>query len=133
MKAIEFKEQNIVFGENQKEYQPLPAHVEKNGIATFCFELTEAEARKFMKSGRIFITRLTFNAPVQPIKASFNKQPTFPVDHKDFSSEVSRWSKTGEATMKLQFSYWAESNESIKIWLSTCTFGAPLQPLKITV
>lgn len=52
MKPKKFQEANVVYGEGQPEYKPLPAHKTKEGQAIFCFELDEAE-RKNSRNGRI--------------------------------------------------------------------------------
>lgn len=73
MKAVEFEGQNVVFAENQPEYESLPAFVSKDvkGIpATFCFELDEDELNQVKNTGKIFITILTFGHPLQPIHGS---------------------------------------------------------------
>ena len=46
MKQKKFQEANVVYGEGQPEYKPLPAHKTKEGQAIFCFELDEAERKK---------------------------------------------------------------------------------------
>lgn len=43
MKPKKIQEANVVYGEGQPEYKPLPAHKTKEGQAIFCFELDEAE------------------------------------------------------------------------------------------
>jgi hypothetical protein len=37
MKSVEFPEQTIAIAKDQKEYNPLPAHVE-GGVVTSCWE-----------------------------------------------------------------------------------------------
>ena len=49
MKPKKFQEANVVYGEGQPEYKPLPAHKTKEGQAIFCFELDEKNSR----NGRI--------------------------------------------------------------------------------
>ena len=46
MKAKKFKEANVVYGENQPKYLPLPAHKTEEGQAIFCFELDEEERKQ---------------------------------------------------------------------------------------
>lgn len=53
MKPKKFQEANVVYGEGQPEYKPLPAHKTKEGQAIFCFELDEAERKKIAENGRI--------------------------------------------------------------------------------
>lgn len=51
MKPKKFQEANVVYGEGQPEYKPLPAHKTKEGQAIFCFELDEAERKKIAETG----------------------------------------------------------------------------------
>ena len=68
MKAISFKEQTIVIGENQDEYLSLPAfqHNDRFGTLTFCWKPTFKERLKIMFGGNIWQSVLTFNSPLQP-------------------------------------------------------------------
>lgn len=69
MKPIKFKEQNIVFAENQEPYLPLPAYIDnKQGGRIFhCWSLTLLERLKILFTGVLWINVLTFNNPPQPI------------------------------------------------------------------
>ena len=81
MKAITFDEVNIIFGKGQEDiYQPLPSCVEQNCEngdnsfrATMCFELTEEEKEEIVKTGKIWLSVLTFGQPIQPIRSSILK------------------------------------------------------------
>lgn len=70
MKHINFKDQNIVYGENQKEYNPLPGLYFKDnkGPVITCWKLNFKERLKIIFSGKLWLQQLTFNAPLQPIK-----------------------------------------------------------------
>jgi hypothetical protein len=71
MKAIPFKEQNIVFGENQEEYLPLPAYYERasqEGYVITCHALTWRERWAVFFTGKVWAMQITFHRPVQPIK-----------------------------------------------------------------
>lgn len=76
MRIVEFPQQNVVYGIDQTEYQPLPAHKvpnDKTGTTVFCFELTDEEMEAVKLNGnKIFFTQLTFNNPLQPVNASVN-------------------------------------------------------------
>lgn len=68
MTPVKFKGHNVVFAENQPEYNSLPAHVDtENGVVVTCWELTENEREAFLKDGRIYLQQITFNQPLQPI------------------------------------------------------------------
>lgn len=70
MKPIPFKGQNVVFGEGQKEYQPLPALKLHDGQVITCWELSEEEILSLIDTRCIFINQLTFNSLLQPILPS---------------------------------------------------------------
>ena len=67
MKPVEFTEQNVVFAKGQPEYLPLPAHRTPNGAVTSCWELTAEEREEVARTGKIYLTCLTFNRPLQPV------------------------------------------------------------------
>lgn len=73
MKPKKFQEANVVYGEGQPEYKPLPAHKK----AIFCFELDEAERKKIAETGELWVSLLTFNQPLQPIFITINKSDLF--------------------------------------------------------
>lgn len=65
MKAIKFKEQNVVFAENQPEYLPLPAYKEDSGEVIFCESLSFSERIRVLFTGKIiWVSLLTFNKPL---------------------------------------------------------------------
>lgn len=68
MKAIKFKDQNIVFGENQKEYKVLPALKinSKEGFVITCWKMSFIERLYTLITGKIWMNTITFNAPLQP-------------------------------------------------------------------
>lgn len=70
MKAIEFKEVNVRYAENQEEYETLPAYKQENderGLMVCCFELSPEELTEINKDGKIWLSVLTFNNPLQPV------------------------------------------------------------------
>ncbi|MCS3000921.1 hypothetical protein NXW41_22285 [Bacteroides thetaiotaomicron] len=77
MKPKKIQEANVVYGEGQPEYKPLPAHKTKEGQAIFCFELDEAERKKIAETGELWVSLLTFNQPLQPIFITINKSDLF--------------------------------------------------------
>lgn len=76
MKPIEFEEQNVVYGENQPEYIPLPALKFEDGTVITCWKLSWKEAFRVLFTRKIWHSMLTFNNPLQPTCIS--------TDHKDF-------------------------------------------------
>jgi len=68
MKPIEFEDSNMKVAEHQKEYQPLPAHMdEETGLLTSCWELTADDLEVIKRTGRIYLQQQTFGRPMQPI------------------------------------------------------------------
>ncbi len=69
MKPINFDGANVVYGKDQPQYLPLPAQKINNdyGQVITCWELTEDEKKKVIETGQIFLSMLTFGAPLQPI------------------------------------------------------------------
>lgn len=72
MKPIKFKEQNVIYAKNQPEYRPLPAHKTKDGVVTSCWQMTFKERLKVLFFGKIYLSMLTFNMPLQPILISID-------------------------------------------------------------
>lgn len=76
MKPIEFPEGNVIFAKDQPEYEPLPAYKKPNdpqGLVVVKFELSPEEMGAIFESGTIYLSMLTFNQPLQPIRLSVLK------------------------------------------------------------
>lgn len=67
MKPIEFKDQNVIYAKDQPEYNPLPAHKSEDGIVTSCWQLDKEDLDEINKTGKIWLSQLTFNKPLQPV------------------------------------------------------------------
>lgn len=67
MTPIEFPGHNIVFAKDQPEYQPLPAMIMPDGQVITCWELTKEEIEQISSTGKLYLSQLTFNQPLQPI------------------------------------------------------------------
>lgn len=72
MKPIAFKGQNIVFGADQPEYLPLPALRMPDGEVITCWELDAAEIESIVKNKCFYLSQLSFNQPLQPIRPMAN-------------------------------------------------------------
>lgn len=72
MKPKEFKGQNVVFGEGQPEYLPLPALRMPDGEVITCWELTDEEISDIVKNKCFYLSQLTFNGSLQPIRPMAN-------------------------------------------------------------
>lgn len=68
MKAIEFKEMNVVYAKNQPEYRPLPAFKDdgKEGAVVFCQQLSFVERVRVLFTGKIWGQMLTFGNNLNP-------------------------------------------------------------------
>jgi len=73
MKIFKFKESNIIFAENQPEYLPLPAYKTRDGMVISCWGLSFFERLRFIFAGKIWLSVLTFNHPLQPLMLSTKK------------------------------------------------------------
>lgn len=67
MKPIKFEGHNVVYAENQPEYNPLPAFKAENGTIVTCWELTNEDFERIVETRRIYLSVMTFNNPLQPI------------------------------------------------------------------
>lgn len=67
MKPVAFKEATCEYATNQKEYMPLPAHVDRHGVVTSCWELTKEELEAIAKGKKLYVQCMTFGAALQPI------------------------------------------------------------------
>ena len=87
MKPVRFEEVNVVLGENQPEYVPLPALVKdytvrqgddaaviKNGEVVTCWELSDEEVADIVKNKRLYLSVLTFGKPFKPVCLSTKKE-----------------------------------------------------------
>jgi hypothetical protein len=68
MTPVEFKEQNCTYAKDQPEYIPLPAFRDDQGRVISCWKLTPEEIAKISETGIIWVSLLTFNQPLQPIR-----------------------------------------------------------------
>lgn len=68
MKPVDFKEQNVVFAENQPEYQALPALKIRGheGQVVSCWGLSFRERLRVLFTGKVWMTLLSFNKPLTP-------------------------------------------------------------------
>ena len=73
MKAIEFSEANTVFAKNQPEYLQLPAYRSPEGVVVTCYQLTWKERFAILFGGKIWLSLLTFNKPLQPQRITVEK------------------------------------------------------------
>lgn len=68
MKAVPFKNQNRVFGENQPQYIPLPVNESKDGYRVIsCWKMTFKDRLRALFTGRVYVASLTYRSPLQPL------------------------------------------------------------------
>lgn len=76
MKPVSFKEQNIVFARDQREYIPLPAFRNPNdprGQVISCWKGNFLDRLIFLFTGKVWLNLLSFNKPVTPSIVSIRK------------------------------------------------------------
>lgn len=73
MIPIAFKEHNVIIAKDQRQYKQLPAHSSKDGKVVTCWKLSFTEWWKFLFTGKMWLTVLTFNNPLQPLKPEISK------------------------------------------------------------
>jgi len=69
MEPCKFKQSNITYGENQKEYLPLPAHIDpldKEGKVTTRWQLSWWERLTVLFTGKFWFMQMTFGGRLQP-------------------------------------------------------------------
>lgn len=62
-----------VYAKDQPEYLPLPSRVDSSGTVVTCWKLTWRERLTVLFRGTFYLTLLTFNRPLQPIRCSIDK------------------------------------------------------------
>lgn len=79
MKPIKFKESNVTYGEGQKEYLPLPAHLDAGvkGYVITCWKLSIIERIRLFITGRLWLSQMSFQQPLQPQYATTKKSDIF--------------------------------------------------------
>lgn len=81
MKPIKFKYCNVVYAENQPEYQNLPAlKLENdNGEIISCWKLSFKERLIILFTGKMWLSLLSFNKPLTPSFLSVNRKEVFTI------------------------------------------------------
>ena len=77
MNPIKFKQCNVEMAKDQEEYRTLPASIipgpYKEVIS--CWKLTWKERIKILFTGKLFLSMLTFNGPLQPVQIQLEFNP----------------------------------------------------------
>lgn len=68
MTPVEFDGMNSIVGVGQPQYRPLPTmrHKDTRGKVTSCWKGNIKERFIFLLTGRMYLTLITFNNPIQP-------------------------------------------------------------------
>ncbi|MEN6566771.1 MAG: hypothetical protein ABFC57_10760 [Veillonellales bacterium] len=84
MKPIKFKHQNIIFAENQPEYQPLPALKinSEQGEVISCWGLSIKERLIILFTGRVWVSLMSFNKPLTPSYLSVKRKDVYSISNK---------------------------------------------------
>ena len=93
MKPIKFKDQTVVFAENQPEYGNLPAlRIDSpQGEVVTCWKMTLGERLKVIFTGRVWLSLMSFNKPLTPSFMSVNRKEIYSrSDDKDFKKIIDK-------------------------------------------
>lgn len=79
MKPTKFKDQNSVYAENQPEYLQLPALKldTPEGHVISCWKLSFWERITILFTGRVWLSLLSFNKPLNPSFMSVNRNDVY--------------------------------------------------------
>ena len=82
MKPVEFKEQNVVYAENQKPYLPLPAFKADTprGEVVSCWELNFIERVRILFTGKLWVSLMSFDKPLTPSFLSTKKSDVLTIN-----------------------------------------------------
>ena len=68
----------VEYAKNQPEYLTLPARRDREGTVVTCWKLTWRERLRIFLRGTFYLTVLTFNSPLQPIRVDLEKPEVQP-------------------------------------------------------
>lgn len=90
MTPKKFKECNVVFAENQDEYENLPAFKNntQGGEVITCWNLNFKERLRILYKGELWLNMLTFNKPLTPVYLTTNKNDIFEKKNKSFLTKI---------------------------------------------
>lgn len=75
MEPKKFKEANVVMGEGQPEYKPLPAYKDggAQGHVVTQWKLSFWERVRILFGANVWLSQMTFHSPLQPVFLSTKK------------------------------------------------------------
>ena len=68
MNPIPFPEQNHILAEDQPQYRNYPVYRSETGLVAGCWKGSAWDRIRFLFTGKMWLTQLTFNTPLQPVK-----------------------------------------------------------------
>ncbi len=72
-----YKLPETVYGTTQEQYLDLPAYKDEQGTVLTRWRLSFMERIKLLFVGNLYVSLMTFNKPLQPIKLSLEKPNRF--------------------------------------------------------
>lgn len=79
MKAVSFKDQNVILAKDQKEYRPLPAlYIQsERGEMITKWKIPFWQRFKVLFTGTVWVSTMTFNNPLQPLLLSTRRKKMY--------------------------------------------------------
>ena len=105
MTPTDFPERNLIIAEHQPEYIPIPAHVSRDGTATFCWELSDEELEilknnysfnKQVEAGFLVVENKKLNVEKVVDKKMEKKDRSASLSSKDFPHMTETIEENGE-------------------------------------
>lgn len=101
MKPVEFKEHNVVYAKDQKQYIPLPGlrkgqyDINPEGAFVTCWKPSLKDRLRILFGGNFWLETLTFWHNLQPVRISTRKKDLVPGYFKrpDDASDAKRYIK----------------------------------------
>jgi hypothetical protein len=81
MIPVQFTEANMILGEDQDDYEPLPVHKHSDewGSISCAFRLSDQEIEELVKTRTLWHTQLTFGNVFHPVRLSTLKPDGMPL------------------------------------------------------
>jgi hypothetical protein len=92
MKPVVFPEHNCVYAKDQPEYLPLPVLKipAAEGECISCWKLSWRERFTAFFQGRVWLSQLTFNLPLQPVRLAVKQDEMFIVKAQQGGKETDK-------------------------------------------
>ncbi len=80
----------VVYAKDQPQYIPLPVRRSSDGEVVSCWKLNWKSRLAVLFGAKLYLTLLTFNNPLQPIRVAFEK-PAYPARENRFPQPTQEW------------------------------------------